>query len=208
MKRATSHTIYIGATQVLITTNKPSDTYHIVEVDDNMHISRAKIVKKVETYKFIAILTPDANATFRLLANEFKMVEAAGGVVQNEDGELLMIWLRNRWDLPKGHVEEGETTDQAALREVREETGVEATLVGNEPLATTWHAYDTYGDWELKRTHWWHMHATTMTLCPQHDEGITIAQWCNSEQLAQNMNNTYQTIKEVIAALMRKTTND
>ena len=204
MKQPTSHTIYIGTTKVLITANKPCGAYCVMEVDSNMHISRAKIVKKVETNKFIAILTPDVETTFRLFAHEFRVIEAAGGVVENEANELLMIWLRNRWDLPKGHIEDGETSSQAALREVMEETGIEATIVGNEPLATTWHAYNTYGDWELKRTQWWQMRAIDGALRPQHDEGISDVAWCNNEQLASNMNNTYETIKEVVAALKQK----
>jgi len=57
---------------------------------------------------------------------------SAGGVIyrRNSDGfEIALIHVRNRWQLPKGHIEEGERVDEAALREVREETGLEGKLV-------------------------------------------------------------------------------
>jgi len=47
----------------------------------------------------------------------------AGGLVTNENNELLMIFRRGKWDLPKGKADEGETVEACALREVEEETG-------------------------------------------------------------------------------------
>lgn len=57
---------------------------------------------------------------------------SAGGVIYRRSGELsevALIHVRNRWGLPKGHVEEGERVEETALREVREETGLEGKLV-------------------------------------------------------------------------------
>lgn len=59
----------------------------------------------------------------------------AGGVVYRDDrGERQMLLVRgtkppHEWVLPKGHIEPGETAIQAAVREVREEAGVEAEPV-------------------------------------------------------------------------------
>lgn len=66
---------------------------------------------------------------------------AAGGVVlgADDDGPLVLVVHRRRhddWSLPKGHVESGESWLEAALREVREETGVVATAQpGPRPVA-------------------------------------------------------------------------
>ncbi|HXT19293.1 MAG TPA: NUDIX domain-containing protein, partial [Thermoanaerobaculia bacterium] len=58
---------------------------------------------------------------------------SAGGLVVR-GGEVLLIAPRaGRWQLPKGHVEPGEAPTEAAVREVREETGVSARVVDTLP---------------------------------------------------------------------------
>ncbi|ADV68190.1 NUDIX hydrolase [Deinococcus maricopensis] len=53
----------------------------------------------------------------------------AGGVVFNAHGDVLLVQYANGgWTFPKGHLERGETPEQAAVREVEEETGVRATI--------------------------------------------------------------------------------
>ena len=49
---------------------------------------------------------------------------AAGGLVTNKHNELLMIFRRAKWDLPKGKLDEGESIEACAVREVEEETGI------------------------------------------------------------------------------------
>jgi diadenosine hexaphosphate hydrolase (ATP-forming) len=59
-----------------------------------------------------------------------RVVEGAGGVVINEAGDVLLIRHRNgSWVFPKGHIESGESKVDAAVREVEEEAGVQATVV-------------------------------------------------------------------------------
>lgn len=204
MELHNTYTIHIGSARVTIAPSAPTSEYATLRVDDKMSISRAKVIKKVEIDKFVAIITPAPELTFRLLAEQFFVVEAAGGVVESDGGELLMIRLRERWDLPKGHIEVGESGRVAAVREVEEETGIVAEVVGDEPLSVTWHAYDTYDRWELKRTEWWQMRAIGGALKPQTDEGISVARWCDKSTVNECMKETYDTIKSVVAALHSK----
>lgn len=200
-----NHTIYFGSTRLVICSELPSEEYHTLQVDDKLSVSRAKVIKKVENYKYVAILTPDVEATFEALKQEFVVVEAAGGVVDDGLGALLMIYSRGHWDLPKGHVEVGESGREAALREVEEETGIRCEIVGETPVARTWHAYDTYGRWELKRTEWWAMRAVGGELNAQGEEGIVDVAWCDAESLVQRLKSSYATICEIVERYLLKT---
>ena len=54
----------------------------------------------------------------------FKLIKAGGGLVKNKAGQILLIFRRGKWDLPKGKLDDNETLLQCAIREVREETGL------------------------------------------------------------------------------------
>ncbi|GAX91548.1 NUDIX hydrolase [Effusibacillus lacus] len=73
---------------------------------------------------------------------------SAGGVVYRQtDGQIEVLLIHDRFNkmtLPKGHLEEGETEKQAALREVREETGIEAQIIG-DPLGVISFQFDVPG---------------------------------------------------------------
>ena len=198
MKHNDSYTIFFGDSELLITREMPSERYEIVDAEVFNSFSQAKIVKKVETSKYVAVVTPSPELAFEALRAEFKWVEAAGGVVTNVAGDLLMIHLRDRWDLPKGHVESGESSREAALREVEEETGIRAEAVGDEPLVCTYHTYNTYGAWELKRTTWWAMHSEGGKPKAQSEEGITSVEWCERATLRERLKTTYPTIKRLV----------
>ena len=209
MKHSATYTIYFGTSKLHICSEVDASDACVTHACAQEKNLRAKLIKKVEISKSITLLTDNPEATFEALCKEFKVVRAAGGVVTNSEGDLLMIRLRNRWDLPKGHIDEGEESHVAALREVFEETAVEAEIIENKPLATTWHAYNIYGPWELKSTDWWMMRTSSNTAPkPHNEEGITEGRWMNSEARTEALNNTYETIKEVVRALDAKNRND
>jgi 8-oxo-dGTP diphosphatase len=88
-------------------------------------------------------------------------VRAAGGVVER-DGRVLLVHRPryDDWTFPKGKVEAGESDEQCALREVREETGLTCAL--ERELGTT-----EYGG---KRVRWWRMRPLDDTELVPNDE--------------------------------------
>ena len=204
MKRNDSYTIFFGDSELLITRDMPSEHYYLLDVEACDSFSQAKIVKKVESSKYVAIVTDNPESVFERLKAEFKWVEASGGVITNVSGDLLMIRLRGRWDLPKGHVEQGESSRVAAQREVEEETGIRAEVMGDAPLAYTYHTYNTYGEWELKRTAWWAMRSEGGEPKAQSEEGIAAAEWCERATLGERLKTTYPTIKRLVERYVLK----
>ncbi len=107
-------------------------------------------------------------------------VPASGGLIQNAQGEILLIFRNGIWDLPKGKRETGETAKAAALRECQEETGLQLTMVP-EKIDATWHIYrDKQTGRCLKKTNWYRMSYIGDGKCTvQEDEGIQKAEWAN-----------------------------
>lgn len=145
----------------------------------------------------IVVLSADWNAAFRRFASRFVAVEAAGGIVENELGEMLLIYRRERWDLPKGHIDAGEDALSAAIREITEETGV-VGLNFVAQIGNTLHAYNVYGKWELKLTHWFAFSCHSSSTTPQTDEDIVLAVWADREKTVECMTNSYPTIREIV----------
>jgi len=129
----------------------------------------------------------------------FKIIEAAGGIVQNEKKEILFINRLGKWDLPKGKVEKGEKEEACALREVTEETGV-TNLHLKKKIGETYHVYDEFGKHFLKISHWYHMTCSAkQQLVPQTEEHITEIKWVRTLDIKEPMQNTYPSIKNILS---------
>src|ERR1043165_8955577 len=127
-----------------------------------------------------------------------KMIEAAGGLVQNAKGEYLFIFRKGKWDLPKGKLDKGESSSEAALREVEEECGVGQLKITKE-LEATYHTYQQDGEDILKKTYWFGMSCgDDSPLKPQTEEDITDAKWLGKDELNKVRENTYGAIEEVL----------
>ncbi|WP_417612746.1 NUDIX hydrolase [Owenweeksia hongkongensis] len=130
----------------------------------------------------------------------YEIIEAAGGIVRNGAGEILMIYRLGKWDLPKGKLEEGESVEEGAVREVIEECGISNLRVIRE-LPITYHTYEIGGKKILKRTYWFEMHTKFIgDLVPQIEEHIEKAQWVNPDFLDEYMGNTYASIHWLLEA--------
>lgn len=144
----------------------------------------------------------DPRALSRSLNEIFAMAPAAGGVVCY--GNSFVAILRNGVpDLPKGHIEKGELPDEAALREVEEETGISCD--GKiQSLPTTFHCYRLNGKWMLKQTYWYVMQPKkSLSFVPQKEEGITEVLTVDSSNIDAFIQKTYRSISEILGPNLR-----
>ncbi len=170
------------------------------DLDTTDPISRSKLMELLDRYHDLTLLCSDEGEGYRAVASLFVEVLAAGGVVRNDQDEVLMIERNGRYDLPKGHWEEGESIEECAVREVMEETGVEDVTLG-EKICETLHCYYMFNRWELKCTHWYAMQSSSKTkLTPQTEEGIVSAEWVKISALDELTAGSFPTIKSVLAS--------
>lgn len=135
--------------------------------------------------------------TIHSLKSYFEMNEAAGGIVK-KDEKLLFIFRKNVWDLPKGKIDPGETPSVTAVREVEEETGVEASIT--RLAGTTWHAFRLFDRDILKLTHWYAMDCLNdQRMAPQAEEMIEKVAWLKKEEITERVFPcTYASVKEIL----------
>lgn len=134
---------------------------------------------------------------YQALLEQFTYIRAAGGLVFNDANKLLMIFRRGKWDLPKGKVEAGEDDATAALREVKEETGVSAEVVGERKFFG-YHTYGTYGTPMFKETVWFEMRALPgQQLLPQSEEDIAQAVWVPMAEVDAKLRNSYESVRDL-----------
>jgi 8-oxo-dGTP pyrophosphatase MutT (NUDIX family) len=132
---------------------------------------------------------------------KFTVLKAGGGAVKDKKGNLLLIFRRGKWDLPKGKLDKGETLAQCAVREVQEETGLGQVLLGS-PLTVTYHTYEENGKHCLKESHWFCMASGgDQQLVPQLEEQITDLRWVSRKTILPLIKNMYPSVRDVLAVL-------
>jgi 8-oxo-dGTP pyrophosphatase MutT (NUDIX family) len=129
----------------------------------------------------------------------FKPIKAAGGLVRNSKEEFMVILRNGIWDLPKGKSEKGETSRDAALREVCEECGIDKPEISGF-LLKTFHAYIMDEKVILKETDWFEMRVDDdVKTTPEEKENITEIRWLKPNQISIIKKNTYPLILDVLA---------
>lgn len=160
----------------LVVYHQPKQRNNLYQVIDNLEKWSGK-------YDSILIVSNKLEQLQKDFFSIYKVLPAAGGVVQNEVGDILSIYRLGCWDLPKGKLEEGESLEENALREVQEETGVRQLELG-EFLGHTYHTYTSKkGKRLLKDTAWYKMSSTDQVLTPQTEEGIEKVVWMPLQEL-------------------------
>ncbi len=139
----------------------------------------------------------DVDSLLTAFKKKFTLVKAAGGLVHRKK-EILMIFRKGKWDLPKGKLDEGEDLESCAIREVKEETGL-LNVQMQKPLLTTFHTYHENRLHILKESHWFLMKTSDKhELTPQTEEDIEKCEWLNIDDLSAQIANTYPLVKDVI----------
>lgn len=116
------------------------------------------------------------------------------------------MFRRGVWDMPKGKLDEGETIEQCAVREVEEETGLQDIELGKF-IKKTYHEYtDKWLEKKVtKETHWYAMRVHgNQTLVPQTDEDIEEIVWVKQEEISNYINNTHKNIIDIIEYFLAK----
>ncbi|OGR48014.1 MAG: hypothetical protein A2X34_00800 [Elusimicrobia bacterium GWC2_51_8] len=113
--------------------------------------------------------------------------EFSGGGVIIEGGKALLIMMRNLkgehvWTFPKGHLEPGETPEQAAVREVLEETGYECRI--KKKLFKAHYSFTRDSFPVEKDVQWYLMEKTGGNGVPRTPDEIFAMKWCEAEEAA------------------------
>lgn len=199
--------IYLTDDQDILNNIKQSSIYSC----ENQHDREAilNIHKKTPVSEPLYVFNEDLNILWDIFFDEFKKVDAAGGVVQNSSNSVLFIYRNDVWDLPKGKVEKNEQIEVAAVREVEEECGIDGPQL-KKKLITTYHTYATKKRNFIKSTHWYLMAYNSpdnhTALTPQLEEGITKAIWAKEDEFNELLSNTYGSIVDVMDAYHKSLT--
>jgi ADP-ribose pyrophosphatase YjhB (NUDIX family) len=168
-----------------------------VSVDQMEKIIEELHGKKPFDFHSLYILTGIKQALKEKICSLYTVIEAAGGVVQNESDEVLWIYRLGKWDLPKGKLEKNENFKSAAVREVAEECNVKASLI--DKVCTTYHTYSHKNQRILKKTKWYSMRSKHVDkLIPQSEEHIEKVEWLSQIAMNKAISDTYSSIRYVI----------
>jgi 8-oxo-dGTP pyrophosphatase MutT (NUDIX family) len=155
------------------------------------------LLDKNKNIRAVVLYHPDLEMLWADFQDLYKVLEAAGGYVQNVQKELLVFYRRGSWDMPKGKIDPGESPEQAAIREVQEETGLINVSLGDF-LAHTYHTYEEKGKRILKKTWWYRMQTSDTVLVPQTEEDIEEIHWVKPKAWLESGVVVYPNIREVI----------
>lgn len=194
--------IYYLSKKIILTTQK--------QVADNQLFKNLDELKKKEVFdEFEKFINQNQHQTLFLacshiemaldkLKKVFKLIYAAGGLIQKDDAYLFIFRLK-KWDLPKGKIDMGESPEEAAIRECEEECGI-TKLTITKTLEPTYHIYEHKGGYALKKTFWYAMSTEhSGNLVPQLEENIEQVVWYNKTQITNTViANTYPAILDVI----------
>jgi isopentenyldiphosphate isomerase len=139
-------------------------------------------------------------AALKSFFKHFNKIKTAGGLVYHSESDSY-LWIRRLglWDLPKGKIERGESSKDAAIREIREECGLTGKLDLKHRICSTYHVYEFKNKSILKKNNWYYLeYEGDLNTKPQVEESITDVLWIKKEDFKNCLSQTYPSIQEVI----------
>lgn len=176
---------------------------HMIDPTKEMLRDLPNTLKQHPDLTDVLIESSNLEATWMTFCSGYHELAAAGGVVKDSEGHILWIQRNGKWDLPKGKLEPGESLEEAAVREVFEETGIQDLTITGEAF-NTFHTYESGGVIHLKSTFWYPMvHDGIQTQGrPQAIEGITDVTWLKPPFSEEVLHKTFGSIKVVLDKLI------
>tara|TARA_B100000963_G_scaffold165202_1_gene143452 strand:+ start:9305 stop:9901 length:597 start_codon:yes stop_codon:yes gene_type:complete len=163
-----------------------------------------EILKKVRKHKKIFLYHPQKSDLLKVFKSKIKVIFASGGIVSNENRQILFIYRRGKWDLPKGKAEKGETIRETAIREVMEETGIQNLKI-EKYFSNTFHIVRNKGKYFLKETSWFLMSSNFHgKLKPQIQEGIKSVKWKTIDDVKKIKKKTYNNISIILNDFLKQ----
>ncbi|WP_018676614.1 NUDIX hydrolase [Riemerella columbina] len=196
--------VFINEKSILLS-HHPKVTKDNIPFDGQPSLDKALAILEKTPATEVGLYSSDVEQLWKAFQKLFKVVEAAGGLVENHKGETLLIYRLGKWDLPKGKLEKNEGIEAAAVREVEEETGV-GHLEITHFIQETYHLYNgKKGKKNLKKTYWYAMkHHGNDTPVPQTEEGISKVEWLPKKQVLESIfPQTFKNIQIVLNAYFK-----
>ena len=167
-------------------------------------ITLNEILKKVRKHKKIFLYHPKKSELLKVFKSKIKVIFASGGIVKNDNNQILFIYRRGKWDLPKGKAEKGESIRETAVREVIEETGVEKLKI-DKYVSNTFHIVRNNKKYFLKETSWFLMSSNFKgKLKPQLNEGIKSVKWKTFDDAKKIKKKTYGNISIILTDFLKQ----
>lgn len=156
--------------------------------------------KKLVNCQSLTLVTHQYKYLTGYIKSHFKVIKAGGGLVRNQNKDILLIKRLGKWDLPKGKAEPQDyNIMHTALREVEEECRITVAGYSARELCTTWHNYKLHGNHIIKKTVWFTMLCLSdYRMKPQKEEDITDVVWADEAQTDKALLNSYPSIVEVV----------
>lgn len=196
------YTLYFADKVTVFAAEKQNTEGKTLYLSPAERLTREQLLEHFGQYDRVTVVSSRYRELFDDFCRQFTWVEAAGGLVENAEGQWLMIHRNGRWDLPKGHLEAGESLPQCAAREVGEECGLDTgDITVGRFICSTLHFYffRKTDRWEIKRTWWFRMSYTgRQTPAPQTEEGITAVEWMTQAEAKKAAAGSFRTIAEVL----------